>query len=181
MDFTGINLEEVKKFFKKTLDRWQNIEVNIGITGDSGAGKSSFINAIRGSRSWCKQRRTLEPTCYDHPTNPKIKYWDLPGIGTPKYPDLETYCSKVQLERYSAFLVFTNNRFTENDQKLAKKIRSTNGSFFFIRAKIDQNVNAEKRKRSFNEDAMLEKIRRYCLENLVDDDGEQLSMSENIF
>ncbi|KAJ7387309.1 Interferon-inducible GTPase (IIGP) [Desmophyllum pertusum] len=60
MDFTGINLEEVKEyvdrngvsnieeFFKKTLDRWQNIEVNIGITGDSGAGKSSFINAIRG-------------------------------------------------------------------------------------------------------------------------------------
>ncbi|KAJ7387307.1 hypothetical protein OS493_004290 [Desmophyllum pertusum] len=200
MDFTGINLEEVKEyvdrngvsnieeFFKKTLERWQNIEMNIGITGNSGAGKSSFINAIRGLDNDDEKaakvgvtETTLEPKCYDHPTNSKIKYWDLPGIGTPKYPDLETYCRKVQLERYSAFLVFTIDRFTENDQKLAKKIQSTDRSFFFIRAKIDQNVLAEKRKRSFNEDAMLQKIRRYSLENLVDEDGKQLGNEQKIF
>ncbi|KAJ7387311.1 Interferon-inducible GTPase 5-like [Desmophyllum pertusum] len=117
--------------------------MNIGITGNSGAGKSSFINAIRGLDNDDEKaakvgvtETTLEPKCYDHPTNSKIKYWDLPGIGTPKYPDLETYCRKVQLERYSAFLVFTIDRFTENDQKLAKKIQSTDRSFFFIRAKL---------------------------------------------
>ena len=85
------------------------------------------------------------------------------------------------METYNAFLVFTNNRFTENDQKLAKKIRSIDKRFFFIRAKIDQSVESEKCKRSFNEDDMLEKIRRYCLENLVDEDGNQLANEQNIF
>ena len=41
-------VSNVHEMFKKKLDGWQEVEVNIGITGDSGSGKSSFINAIRG-------------------------------------------------------------------------------------------------------------------------------------
>jgi len=40
-------VSNLAKFLTEKLERWRNIEVNIGITGDSGAGKSSFINAIR--------------------------------------------------------------------------------------------------------------------------------------
>ena len=109
---------------------------------------------------------TKEPTAYDHPTNPKIKFWDLPGIGTPNYPDLETYCKEVELEKCHAFLIFTASRFTENDLNLAKKIRSIKKTFFLIRTKIDSDDRSEKRKRSFNERAFLEKIRRDCAENL---------------
>ena len=111
---------------------------------------------------------TKEPTVYDHPSNPKIKFWDLPGIGTPKYPDLETYCKEVELEKYHAFLIFTASRFTENDLNLAKKIRSIEKKFFLIRTKIDNDARSEMRKRSFNERAMLEKIRRDCAANLSD-------------
>lgn len=32
----------------RSLETWQDVEINIGITGAVGAGKSSFINAIRG-------------------------------------------------------------------------------------------------------------------------------------
>ena len=61
-DWVQINPEDAKEFqeyieqngvsnihemLKEKLDGWQEVEVNIGITGDSGAGKSSFINAIR--------------------------------------------------------------------------------------------------------------------------------------
>ena len=120
---------------------------------------------------------TKEPTAYDHPTNPKIKFWDLPGIGTPNYPDLETYCKEVELEKYHAFLIFTASRFTENDLNLAEKIRSIKKQFFFIRTKIDNDVRSEMRKRSFNERAMLEKIRRDCAENLSD----LLSNEQDIF
>ena len=112
---------------------------------------------------------TTEPTPYAHPTNSNIKFWDLPGIGTPDYPDLETYVEKVQLEKYDAFLILTATRFTKNDLLLAEKIRSMQKSFFFIRTKIDENVRAEKRKQSsYDEKAMLTKIRSNCLKNLGD-------------
>ncbi|CAB4040875.1 interferon-inducible GTPase 5-like, partial [Paramuricea clavata] len=38
----------IEEFFKTKLGRWKDVEINIGITGNSGVGKSSFINAIRG-------------------------------------------------------------------------------------------------------------------------------------
>lgn len=110
---------------------------------------------------------TLEPTAYDHPTNPKIKLWDLPGIGTTNYPDLETYCKELKLEQFHAFLIFSSSRFTKNDSQLAKEIGSMNKKFFFIRAKIDQDVEAAKRKKTFNEDAVLRKIRSSCSTNLA--------------
>lgn len=120
---------------------------------------------------------TREPTAYDHPTNTNIKFWDLPGIGTPDYPDLKTYCEKTELEKYHTFLIFTASRFTENDLNLAKKVRSIDKKFFFVRTQIDENVRAERRKRSFDEGAMLTKIRRDCLKSL----GDLLSNEQDIF
>ena len=38
----------IDELFKEHLERWKKEDVNIGITGNSGVGKSSFINAIRG-------------------------------------------------------------------------------------------------------------------------------------
>jgi predicted GTPase len=39
---------EIKELLKARLTQWKDVEVKFGITGDSGVGKSSFINAIRG-------------------------------------------------------------------------------------------------------------------------------------
>lgn len=38
----------IDKFFKEKLESWRQVKVDIAITGDAGAGKSSFINRIRG-------------------------------------------------------------------------------------------------------------------------------------
>ena len=120
---------------------------------------------------------TREPISYDHPISTNIKFWDLPGVGTPDYPDLKTYCGKVQLEKYHMYLIFTATRFTKNDLELAKKVRSIDKNFFFIRTKIDESVRAEEGKRSFDEEAMLTKIRRNCLASL----GDLLSNEQDIF
>ncbi|KAL9953047.1 hypothetical protein ACROYT_G040398 [Oculina patagonica] len=177
-------VSKIKELFKKKLEKWQDVEVNIGITGDTGAGKSSFINAIRGLNDDDHMaapvgvtEMTVQPTWYDHPTNPKIKFCDLPGIGSPKYPDIETYCKEVKLEELHAFLIFTSTRFTDNDSQLAKKIEMMDKKFFFIRAKIDQDVQAEKRKWLFNEDATLKRIQTNCSTNLA----ELLRNEEDIF
>ncbi|XP_068723145.1 interferon-inducible GTPase 1-like [Montipora capricornis] len=173
IDENGVS--NIEEFLRKRLEKWREVEVNIAVTGDSGVGKSSFINAIRelcdddeGAAPVDVTECTAEPTLYDHPSNSNIKFWDLPGIGTPNYPDLETYVQKVQLDKYHAFLILTAARFTENDLLLAKTVKSIEKSFFCIRTKIDENVRAESRKKSFNEEAMLTKIRRNCLENLSD-------------
>ena len=43
----GLRLDSIPKFLKSKKDGWKDVELQIAITGDSGAGKSSFINTIR--------------------------------------------------------------------------------------------------------------------------------------
>ena len=88
----------------------------------------SDVNAAKADVIEC----TSDPTTCNLQNCRKTKFWDLPGIGTPEYPDLETYCKKVKLEKFQAFLIFTANRFTENDLKLAQKVRSIGKKFILV-------------------------------------------------
>ena len=45
-------------------------------------------------------------------------------------------------------------------------MKSLDKSFFFIRTHIDENYRSEKRKKGFNEKAMLNEIRQDCLKYL---------------
>ena len=113
---------------------------------------------------------TKEPKCYDHPSNPNIKFWDLPGITNPIYKgDLEMYCKNVPLDKYHTFLIFAKDRFTADDLKLAEMIRSIGKKFFFIRARIDQDVENTRRSRLhlFDKDATLDEIRNDLSQNLI--------------
>ncbi|CAB4003800.1 interferon-inducible GTPase 5-like, partial [Paramuricea clavata] len=188
----------IGEFLKKKLDEWKNVKIRFGITGDSGTGKSTFINAIRGyygkrielgkeesqNKTYlcfqgCKitdyendaaevgvTETTRKPKEYTYPGKPKITLVDLPGIGTPNYPDLPTYCEKVDLEKYDTFLIFTADRFTQYDLKLAEKVKSLGKSFFLIRTKIDEALRSHRGKARIDKEATLRKIRIYCMDNV---------------
>ena len=131
---------------------------------------------------------TREPACYDHPRNPNIKLWDLPGITNPIYNgDLDMYCKNVPFDEYDTFLIFTKDRLTADDLKLAERIRSTGKKFFFIRARIDQDVDNARRSKQkfFDKDATLDKIRKKLWQSLIErgllEDDKEIFLISNHF
>ena len=113
-----------------------------------------------------------EPTPYLHPNNENIIFWDLPGIGTPTYPDLKTYCKKIGgLEKYDAILIFLKSRFTHNDEELAKKAsKELKKPLFFVRTNVATELNYARDDEGpkFDEASALEKMKEDCLKNLKD-------------
>ena len=49
---------------------------------------------------------TRGPTPYPNPCDPSIIFGDVPGIGTPYFPNIKEYCKKITLENFDAFLFF---------------------------------------------------------------------------
>ena len=177
-------VDGIEELFMANLKRWEDVEINFGITGDSGVGKSSFINAVRGLKDDDKDaaktgvtETTTEAKGYRHPRNKNIVFWDLPGIGTPKRSELKKYCDEVGLKKYDTFLILSSVRFTENNRLLAEEAKSLEKSFFFVRTKIDENYRAESRKEKFDEEKMLDKIKRDCSKNLKVTDEEVFLIS----
>ena len=81
-------IEGIKELLMANLKRWEDVEINFGITGEAGVGKSSFINAARGLKDDDKDaaktgvtETTTQAKSYRHPRNKNIVFWDLPGIG----------------------------------------------------------------------------------------------------
>ncbi|KAG2463619.1 interferon-inducible GTPase 5-like [Polypterus senegalus] len=136
-------LDAVLPLIKDKCDHLDNEKVTIAVTGESGVGKSAFINAMRGlgpndegaSKENIKEE-TSEPTPYQHPTLPSVCLWDLPGIGTTRF-SARKYLDKVNFNTYDLFVLITGERFKENDVKLAKEIKKMGKEIYFIRSKMD--------------------------------------------
>lgn len=159
---------------KKCLSDVENTPLNVAITGESGSGKSTFINALRGlgdedegSAQTGVVETTMEPTPYPHPKIKSVTYWDLPGTGTPNFKASE-YLDKVQFQRYDFFIIIASERFKENHILLAEEIQNMNKKFYFVRSKIDRDLreSQERRPKTFNKKEILEKIRQDCVNSL---------------
>ncbi|XP_049452881.1 interferon-inducible GTPase 5-like [Epinephelus fuscoguttatus] len=155
------------------LDQQDNIPLNIGITGESGSGKSTFVDAFRGidnrderaAPTGCVET-TTEGTPSPHPNYPNVTLWDLPGIGTPN--SARNYLERVEFEKFDFFIIISADRFRENDVKLAKEIQRMGKKFYFVRSKIDNNVRDEERRlrSEFNAERTLKQIRDNCIQGL---------------
>ncbi|KAM9708697.1 interferon-inducible GTPase 5-like [Menidia menidia] len=150
-----------------------NAPLHIGITGESGAGKSTFVNVFRGidntdegaAPTGCVET-TFEKTFYPHPHYPNVVLWDLPGIGA-SFCTADEYLRKVEFEIFDFFIIISDTRFREHDVKLAKEIQRMGKKFYFVRSKIDNDLRAEERsQRDFDPQATLSKIRQNCIQGL---------------
>ncbi|CAK6962112.1 interferon-inducible GTPase 5-like [Scomber scombrus] len=158
---------------QKYLDKEKNIPLNIAITGESGSGKSTFVNSFRGIDNRDERaaptgvvETTMEVTPYPHPNYPNVTLWDLPGIGTTSFP-ADKYLKHFEFERFDFFIIISDTRFRENDVKLAQEIQKMEKKFYFVRSKIDNDVRSEKRsQREFNEERTLVQIRENCIKGL---------------
>ncbi|XDV40285.1 hypothetical protein PO909_009402 [Leuciscus waleckii] len=169
-------LEKATAKAKETFDRVLNISLNIAVTGKTGSGKSSFVNALRGvseddddddgvAAPTGVTETTMKATMYEHPTMPNVKIWDLPGIGTPNFK-ADKYLKEVKLDTYDFFIILSSERFLQNDIMLAKEIRKKKKNFYFVRSKIDNDIRAEEKKKGFDEQKVLAIIREDCQKNL---------------
>ncbi|KAG9346212.1 hypothetical protein JZ751_008037 [Albula glossodonta] len=162
--------QKIKEFLEK-LDK---TVLNIAVTGMSGKGKSTFVNAIRGlgdedegSAPTGVVETTMKATPYHHQKYPNVTLWDLPGIGTENFR-ADEYLEKVEFHRYDFFIIISSERFTSYDADLAKEIQNMGKMCYFVRSKIDESLRAEARKKTFNEKATLNKIQQNCITGLQD-------------
>ncbi|XP_072011042.1 interferon-inducible GTPase 5-like [Engystomops pustulosus] len=161
---------------KESLHEIENAPLNIAITGESGTGKSTFVNAIRGmddeeegSAKTGVVETTMEPTPYTHPNYPNVTVWDLPGIGSPNFV-AANYLQSVEFSRYDFFVIMSSERFKQNDVDLAKAIQAMDKKFYFVRSKVDSDLHAseKRRKKTYSEEGVLSEIRENCIISLRD-------------
>ncbi|KAJ3595775.1 hypothetical protein NHX12_005078 [Muraenolepis orangiensis] len=159
---------------RKYLKDLDSIPLNIAVTGESGSGKSTFVNAFRGIDNRDESaaptgvvETTMEPKAYPHPIYPNVTVWDLPGIGTTKFP-ADQYLKHIGFEKFDFFIIVSSDRFRENDVKLAKEIMILGKTFYFVRAKIDSNlISEEKSQKKYNKEKTLQKIKENCIQGLL--------------
>ncbi|XP_069597450.1 interferon-inducible GTPase 5-like [Ranitomeya imitator] len=160
----------------ESLREIENAPLNIAIMGESGTGKSTFVNAIRGmgneeegSAKTGVVETTEVPSPYNHPQYPNVTVWDLPGTGTPNFV-ADGYLQSVKFSRYDFFIILSSERFKQNDIDLAKAIQAMNKKFYFVRSKVDSDVHASmiRRKKTFNEENALNEIRNNCIQSLIE-------------
>ncbi|KAJ6652574.1 hypothetical protein lerEdw1_011396 [Lerista edwardsae] len=173
----GGRMAEAASKIMENLEVLENASLDIAVTGESGSGKSSFVNAIRGlededdgAAPTGVVETTMVPTSYPHPKHPNVTVWDLPGIGTPNFQS-STYLEQVDFSHYDFFILIASERFKSNHAHLAREIQKLGKRFYFVRSKVDADLEATKRRRprAYSEEAVLGKIRDNCRQCLQDE------------
>ncbi|XP_058051470.1 interferon-inducible GTPase 5-like [Ahaetulla prasina] len=165
------SLVEVPEVIQATLANPTQIHLNVAVIGETGSGNSSLINALRrvgseetGAAPTGVAETTRTATAYPFPSVPNMFLWDLPGVGL-----MEGDVKRLDLSRYSAFLLVASERYKHIHSCLAKIIASEGKQSFFVRNKIDVDVEAQAEKQPKLKEKLQEQIRKNCVEALKND------------
>jgi predicted GTPase len=175
--------KNINETISRMMEKERQEPLLIAITGETGVGKSTFINTIRNlspddpgaAKTSSYKECTKEVKAYPDPKNPNLLiYYDLPGIGSPNFPK-EEYVTKVSLNRYDFFIILSNDRFKENDLHLATEIKRLGKKFYFVRTKIDRSLNEERDNMgaaAFNEEDYINEVRKESENTLLTHAGD---------
>jgi signal recognition particle receptor subunit beta len=123
--------------------------INIAIIGNSGQGKSSFINAYfhksKKDKDYAKvgiTETTVDAQPFEYKVGGnKIIFWDLPGCGTNKFP-FDTYIKDFGLPHFDVCIIISANRYKETDDELAYQLdKFAHMPIYIIRSKFDSDLD----------------------------------------
>ncbi|XP_034363193.1 T-cell-specific guanine nucleotide triphosphate-binding protein 2-like [Arvicanthis niloticus] len=167
-------LQNAISVIENALKNIESAPLNIAVTGETGSGKSTFINALRGvgqeeegAAATGVVETTMRRIAYPHAKLQNVTIWDLPGIGSTNFPP-QSYLTQMKFNEYDFFIIISSTRFKENDAQLAKAIEMMGMNFYFVRTKIDNDLGNEQKSKpkTFNKEKVLMKIRDDCSEHL---------------
>lgn len=167
------DLQGANSVISNALKVIDNAKINIAVTGESGSGKSSLINALRkvkhageSSATVGVTETTMEIKPYEHPKVKNLILWDLPGIGTPNF-EPNNYLEKVEFKKYDFFIIVSSPRFTKHELDLAKAIIMMKKNYYFVRTKVDIDLKNEEtcHRHTFDREKTLNQIRNYYLDS----------------
>ena len=149
-------------------------KINVAVTGQSGVGKSTFINTIRGLKpkdpnaAKCDVAEVIaDPAPYSFPDIEEILLWDLPGTGTPTYP-LDTYISRMGLRYFDAVIIVGAGRFHAGDLCLMKELKKHGVPFYYVRNKVNSDVRNMEEDYDVPVEKAIKKIARDLKKNGVE-------------
>ena len=157
---------------KETVATLSQIPVSIFVTGDSGNGMSSFINALRfigheeeESAPTGVVRTTKKPACYSSDSHfPYVELWDLPGLGATAQ-SVESYLEEMQISTFDLIIIVASEQFSSNHVKLAITMQRMRKRFYIVWTKLDRDLSTS----TFPEPQLLQSIQRNIRDNLQKD------------
>ncbi|XP_015362722.1 immunity-related GTPase family M protein-like [Marmota marmota marmota] len=161
-------LLEVVSVVRKTAETVSRMPVSIAVTGESGNGMSSFINALRrlqhedeASAPIGVVKTTQTRGSYSSFHFPNVVLWDLPGMETTAQ-SLENYLNEMQFSQYDLFIIIASEQFSMNHVKLAKAIEGMGKRFYVVWTKLDRDFSTS----ALSNEKILQNIQENIKENL---------------
>ncbi|XP_053253945.1 interferon-inducible GTPase 5-like isoform X1 [Podarcis raffonei] len=164
-------LSEVPTVISSVLTDPTQIRLDVAVIGEVGSGKSSLVNVLRGvgcgepdAAPTGVTEMTKKAVPYLLPAVPNLYLWDLPGVGL-----TEEDVSHLDLSRYDFFLLVASERYKHTHSCLARAITSAGKQFFFVRSKIDVDVETRPGSQPVAREEVQSQVRKSCEEALKKD------------